>query len=189
MQSEFRRTVMGRDGQQCVLCRGAPPLEAAHIVARIAKPDELRAALLMGPNVASNGIMLCVPCHRLHDAFMWCFDPDRGVVVADALLHDEDLGLLWRDRVGVQLSQPSAADADKAAWWPPASVWAAAVDRFEAARVERHAKADDFPFFCGVCGKRYKDAVWIAKHRCEHVRHKLFTPKSVRSAGGGPQDD
>ena len=137
MQADFRHAVSLRDGQLCVLCRAEPPLEAAHIVARIAEQPELVAACLLSANVPNNGLMLCISCHRLHDAFMWCCDPSKGVVVANALLNDEELGPIWRARAGARLSQPDAADAVKAAWWPPASVWAAGVARFEAARAER----------------------------------------------------
>ena len=185
MQADFRHAVSLRDGPRCVLCRAEPPLEAAHIIARIAEQPELLAASLLSANVPNNGIMLCVPCHRLHDAFMWCFDPSAGVVVADALSHDEELGPIWSARAGAQLSQPSAADAVKAAWWPSASVWAAGVARFEAARVERHAEADDRPFSCGICRKRYKRASGVTNHNCGQVQHQLFTPESVRSAAGG----
>lgn len=183
MQTDFRHAVSLRDGSLCVLCRGESPLEAAHIIARIVEQPDLMAARLLTANVPNNGIMLCIPCHRLHDAFMWCFDPSRGVLVADALLHDTELGTAWSLRVGVQLSQPDAADAAKAAWWPPASVWAAGVARFEAAREERHTKVDERPFSCGECRKRFKLASGITKHKCGQVQHQLHTPVSVRSAG------
>ena len=174
VQSEFRRAVSLRDGARCVLCRGDPPLEAAHIVARVAELPELHAALLLGPNAPSNGIMLCIPCYRLHDASLWCFDPSRGVVVADALLLDKELGPIWRARAGAQLSQPDAADATKAAWWPPPSVWAAGVARFEAAIEERHADADERPFSCGQCHKRLKRASGVAFHSCGQVQHQSY---------------
>ena len=180
VQADFSYAVSLRDGPRCVLCRAEPPLEAAHIIARIAEQPELLAAGLLSANVPNNGIMLCVPCHRLHDAFMWCFDPSAGVVVADALSHDEELGPIWSARAGAQLSQPSAADAVKAAWWPSASVWAAGVARFEAARVERHAEADERPFSCGICRKRYKRASGVTNHNCGQVQHQ-----PVRSAAGG----
>jgi hypothetical protein len=122
-------------------CRNNPPLEAAHIIPRIADQSEMLAAGLLTLNVPTNGMMLCIPCHRLHDSFMWCFNPDTGVVVADALLHDNDLGSLWRDRVGKQLVKPPVDDAVKTAWWPPPLVWTAALARFEAAKMERHEKA------------------------------------------------
>ena len=179
---------MYRDGPLCVLCRGEPPLEAAHIIARIAEMPELLAANLLSANVTNNGIMLCIPCHRLHDAFMWCFDPSRGVVVADALLYDEGLGPAWSKRVGAPLSQPDAADAAKAAWWPSDSVWAAGVARFEAAKGKRHAEADKKPFSCGKCRKRFVRAIGLTTHTCDKVQHKLFTPESVRSAGGGARE-
>ena len=185
VQADFRYAVSLRDGARCVLCRNEPPLEAAHIIPRIADEPELLAAGLLSANVASNGIMLCIPCHRLHDAFMWCFDPSKGVLVADALSHDEELGVVWRKRAGSQLFQPDAAEAAKALWWPPASVWGAGVARFEAAREERHAVADEYPFACGTCHKRYKRASGVTRHKCGQVRHHLFTPESVRSAGGG----
>jgi hypothetical protein len=185
VQADFRYAVSLRDGKRCVLCHAEPPLEAAHIIPRIADEPELLAARLLSANVPSNGIMLCIPCHRLHDAFMWCFDPSKGVLVADALSHDDELGLIWGKRAGAQLSQPGAAEAVKALWWPTASVWAAGVARFEAAREERHAEADEFPFACGKCHKRYKRASGVTKHKCGQVRHQLFTPESVRSAGGG----
>lgn len=185
VQADFRYAVSLRDGKRCVLCHAEPPLEAAHIIPRIADEPELLAAGLLSANVPSNGIMLCIPCHRLHDAFMWCFDPSKGVLVADALSHDEELGLIWGKRAGAQLSQPDAAEAAKALGWPPASVWAAGVARFEAAREERHAEAHKSPFACAKCHKRYKSASGIAKHKCGQVRHQLFTPESVRSAGGG----
>ncbi len=126
----------------------------------------LLAAGLLSANVPNNGLMLCIPCHRLHDAFMWCFDPPKGVVVANALLNDEELGPAWRGRAGARLSQPDAADAVKAAWWPPATVWAAEVTRFEAARAERHAEADKRPFACGKCRKRFVLARGVANHKC-----------------------
>lgn len=84
----------------------------------------------------SNGMMICVSCHFLYDSFMWCFHDTLGVVVADALLHDNDLGSVWRERVGIQLVKPPVDDAVRKAWWPPLFVWAAAVARFEAAKVE-----------------------------------------------------
>ena len=187
MQADFRHAVSLRDGSLCVLCRDKPPLEAAHIIARIAEQSELDAAGLLSSNVPNNGIMLCIPCHRLHDAFMWCYDPSRGVVVADALLNDVELGPAWSQRVGLHLSRPDAADAVKAAWWPPASVWAAGVTRFEAAKIERHAEADERPFSCGICRKRYKRATGVTMHTCGQVQRQLYTPESVRvgSAGGG----
>ena len=185
MQTDFRNAVSLRDGQLCVQCRGKSSLEAAHIIARIAEQSELLSAGLLSANVPNNGIMLCTVCHLLHDAFLWCFDPPKGVVVADALLHDADLGAAWALRVGTQLSQPSAADLVKATWWPPASVWAAGVARFEAARLERHAEADRRPFSCGICRKRFKLARGLTGHRCGQVQHQLFTPESVRSASSG----
>jgi hypothetical protein len=156
MQADFRHSASLRDGARCVLCRAEPPLEAAHIILRIADVPELLAAGLLSAKVANNGIMLCIPCHRLHDAFMLCFEPSKGVLVADALSHDEELGLVWGARAGAQLSQPDAAVAVKVFWWPPASVWAAGVARFEAAKEEHHAEADENPFACGICHKRYK---------------------------------
>lgn len=166
---EFRSAVSLRDGSVCVLCRGEPPLEAAYIISRLAERPELSTALLLTPFVPNNGIMLCIPCHHLHDAFMWCFDPSKGVVVADALLNDEELGPIWRDRIGVQLSQPHAADTTKAAWWPPASVWAAAMARFEVDKAERHAEEDSSPFACGVCLKRFNRASGVTNHKCGQV--------------------
>ena len=77
----------------------------------------------------------CNPCNRLYDYFMWCFNDATGVVVADALLHDNDLGSVWRERVGIQLVKP-VDNAVKIFWWPPSLVWAAAVARFEADKVE-----------------------------------------------------
>jgi len=185
VQADFRCAVILRDGARCVLCRAESTLEAAHIISRIAEQSELEAAGLLSANVPNNGIMLCIPCHRLHDAFMWCFDPSKGVLVADALSHDEEQGFIWRARAGAQLSQPDAADVTKASWWPRASVWAAGVARFEAARVERHAEVDENPFACGICHRRYKRASGVTKHKCAQVRNQLFTPESVRSAGGG----
>jgi hypothetical protein len=182
MEADFRRGVTLRDGPLCVLCCSRePPLEAAHIIAHTAEQPELLAAGLLCPNVPNNGIMLCIPCHRLHDSFMWCFDPSKGVVVADALLHDEGLGSEWRRRVGAQLSQPAAGTA-LAAWWPPASVWAAGVGRFEAARAESLAKADKKPFFCGMCLKRYVKADGVLNHQCGRGQMgQLSTPASERS--------
>ena len=104
-------------------------------------------------------------------------------MVADALLHDAELGTLWRRHIGAQLSRPDAADVAKAAWWPPASVWAAGMARFETAKEERHAEADARPFFCSTCHKRYKRASGVTNHKCSQVQHQLFTPESVRSAG------
>ncbi len=189
MQSEFRHGVLHRDGSLCVLCRSGPPVEAAHIIARITELPELRAACLLVPNVPNNGIMLCIPCHRLHDAFMWCYDPSRGVVVAEALIQDEEQGQIWKARVGIQLSQPDAGDAAKVAWWPPPSVWAAGVARFEAAKADRRAIADDLPYSCGTCKRRFKQASGITRHKCGQVQQKLFTPKLGRSAGGGGGGD
>lgn len=133
--------------------------------------------------MTNNGIMLCINCHHLHDAFMWCFDPARGVVVADALLQDEDLGPIWRARAGAQLSSQTLPMLWALSKWPPASVWAAGVARFEAAREERHAEADKYPISCGICRKRYKRASGVVNHKCGQVQNKLFTPVSARSAG------
>jgi len=166
MQSDFRQALMLRDGSECVLCRNNAPLEAAHIIPRIADQSEMLAAGLLTLNVPTNGMMLCIPCHRLHDSFMWCFNPDTGVVVADALLHDKDLGSLWRDRVGNQLVKPPVDDAVKTAWWPPPLVWAAAIARFEAAKLERHEKADSSPHFCNTCGKRFEKGRGVTEHTC-----------------------
>ena len=111
---------------------------------------------------------------------MWCFDPSRGVIVADALLDDADLGPVWIQRVELQLAQP--AEAVNAFWWPPASVWATGVARFEASREKRHTQADEHPFPCDKCRRRFKLASGIAKHKCGQAQHVLFTPESVRSA-------
>ena len=188
VQDEFRQALLLRDGPFCVLCRSSggagrvSQLQAAHIIARIAEQPELTAAGLLNPNVPNNGIILCAPCHSLHDAYMWCFDPSRGVLVAEALLCDQELGPLWHERVGAQLTKPAAADAAKNAWWPPASVWAAGVARFEAAREARHSAADSRPFFCRSCHKRFKVAYKLAHHTCGKVQLKLFTPESVRTS-------
>ncbi len=154
VQSEFRVAILRRDGKACVLCRSSNTLlEAAHVIPRTAGLPLLHTAGLLTANLPHNGILLCVPCHRLYDASMWCFDPSSGVVVADALLSNAALGETWKARVGAQLSQPD--DAAKALYWPPPSTWAASLGLFQEARVRRHAKADAAQFPCSVCGKRW----------------------------------
>ena len=189
VQSEFRIAILRRDGKACVLCSSSSSLlEAAHVIPRTAEFPLLLSAGLMTANQPSNGIMLCVPCHRLYDAFMWCFDPTSGVVVADALLSDAALGEAWKARVGAQLSQPD--DAAKALNWPPPSAWAASLVLFHAARDKRHAKADAAQFACSVCGKRWVLLKGLTRHSClgAQASATYHTPSALRrqaSGGGG----
>jgi hypothetical protein len=189
IQSMFRANIVKRDGNACVLCRGtSSPLEAAHVLPRTAGPALLHKAGLMDANETLNGILLCTPCHRLYDAFMWCHDPTTGVVVADALLHDAALGKAWGSRVGAQLRKP-----DEAVWalyWPPTSVWAASLCLFHDARTRRHAKADAAPFPCSVCGDRWVLLRGLTHHTCRGAKASatFHTPIALRkraSGGGG----
>ena len=178
LQNEFRQGLLLRDGPVCVLCSGTDSVEAAHIIARIAEPPELDAAGPLKPNVPAS----FKPFHRLRDSFMWYFDPARGVVLADALRLDVDLGETWKEREGTHLSRPTEGSATKAVWWPPASVWAAALANFMAAKVKRNADADDSPFVCLVYHKRFKRAAGVTAHKCGRMEQQLHTPLSGRSA-------
>ena len=189
VQSEFRIAILRRDGKACVLCRSSSSLlEAAHVIPRTAGLPLLRTAGLLTANLPHNGILLCVPCHRLYDASMWCFDPTSGVVVADALLSDAALGEAWKARVGAQLSQPD--DAARALYWPPPSAWAASLGLFQEARERRHAKADAAQFPCSVCGKRWVSLKGLTRHSClgAQASATYHTPSALRrraSGGGG----
>ncbi len=186
VQSEFRIGILQRDGKACVLCRSSSLLEAAHVIPRTSGLPLLRTAGLLTANLPNNGMLLCVPCHRLYDAFLWCFDPTSGVVVADALLSDATLGEAWKARVGAQLSQP-ADDAARALYWPPPSAWAASLGVFQEARKRRHAKADAAQFPCSVCGKRWVSLKGLAHHRClgEMTSANYHTPALRRRRGSG----
>jgi hypothetical protein len=152
----------------------------------------LRTAGLLTANLPNNGILLCVPCHRLYDASMWCFDPSSGVVVADALLSDASLGEAWKARVGAQLSLPD--DAALVLNWPPPSAWSASLGLFQEARERRHAKADAAQFPCSVCGKRWVTLKGWSDHKCCGVQasHIYHTPNALRrriiGGGGGGED-
>jgi hypothetical protein len=185
VQSEFRTAIQRRDGKACVLCRSNSLLEAAHVIPRTAELPLLHKAGFLTANQPNNGILLCIPCHRLYDASMWCFDPTSGVVVADALLSDAVLGETWKARVGAQLSLPD--DAALALNWPPSSAWAASLDLFKEARVRRHAKADAAQFPCSVCGKRWATLKGCTQHRCcgAQVSFSYHTPNMLRRRARG----
>jgi hypothetical protein len=183
-QASFRRALLLRDGEDsgCALC-SERPVEAAHIIPRIASADRLMLARLPEANYVWNGILLCQDCHFLHDQHMWHFMPSTGVIVADALANDSELGALWSGRVGRQLARP--AGELQASWWPSESVWIAAHADFEAAREGRRALADEKPYACAECNWRGKTARGLKEHRCDRVKTRLFTPLPFRAAGGG----
>ena len=183
-QASFRRALLLRDGEDsgCALC-SERPVEAAHIIPRIASTEQLKLARLLDANCALNGILLCQDCHFLHDQHMWHFLPSTGVIVADALASDSELGALWSGRAGRQLARP--ADEYQASWWPLDSVWIVAHADFEAAREGRRALADEKPHACAECNWRGKTARGLREHRCDRVKTRLFTPLLHRAAGGG----
>lgn len=189
VQSEFRIAIVRRDGKACVLCRSSSlPLEAAPVIPRTAGLPLLHAAGLLTANQVNNGMLLCTPCHRLYDAFMWCFDPtsgNSGVVVAEALLCDAALGDAWRARVGTQLSQPD--DTSWAINWPLPSAWTAALGLFHEAREKRHAYADAARFPCSVCGNRWGTARGLTRHTCSGAQASAtyHTPFALRRRAGG----
>ena len=188
IQSMFRANILKRDGNACVLCSNSSLLEAAHVLPRTTGPELLYKAGLIDANETLNGILLCTPCHRLYDAFMWCLDLTSGVVVADALLCDAALGGLWGARVGAQLRKPD--DAVWALHWPPPSVWAASLGLFHDARARRHAKADAAPHHCNVCGDRWVLLRGLTRHICRGAKAgaTFHTPSALRrraSGGGG----
>jgi hypothetical protein len=177
VQSLFRRMLLRRDGEAsgCALC-GERPVEAAHVIPRIASPELLALACLPDADFVGNGILLCSSCHFLHDQFMWHYMPSTGVVVAAALASDGEQGALWSARAGRQLARP--AGQLQASWWPAESVWMAAHSCFEAAREARHAFAGDNAFACANCDWRGKTMRGLQNHtgRCDNVKTKLFTP-------------
>ena len=188
MQSQFCTNILRRDGPACVLCRSSSLLEAAHVLPRTTGPELLYKAGLVDANETLNGILLCTPCHRLYDAFMWCLDLTSGVVVADALLCDAALGGAWGARVGAQLRKPG--DAVWALRWPPPSVWAASLGLFNDARTRRHTKADAAPHHCNVCGDRWVLLRGLTRHTCRGAKAgaTFHTPSALRrraSGGGG----
>ena len=186
IQQLFRKQLLWRDGSVCVLCAATSELQAAHIVPRVAVEAKLEAAGLPDANVVSNGVILCISCHRLHDAFMWCVDASGRVRVADALKHDAELGSLWTERGAGALSLAQPSRSDKARWWPTASVWAADAASFDEARGERHRLADLRPFVCAsVCRARFKTAGGLQRHACKGRSLGMLsfeTPAFARSA-------
>ncbi len=184
VQTLFRVMLLHRDGNDsaCALCRELP-VEAAHVIPRIASAELLRRACLPSADVVSNGILLCPACHLLHDQFLWHYLPSAGVVVADALASDSDIGQLWSARAGRQLTRPEGEM--EAGWWPPEAVWRAAYAGYEAAREARHAFADDNKHSCIECDWRGKTARGLQRHHCSRVKTKFFTPLSLRQAAGG----
>ena len=185
VQTFFRGMLLHRDGNDsasCALCRELP-VEAAHVIPRIASAELLKRARLPSADVVSNGILLCPACHFLHDQLMWHYLPSAGVVVADALASDSELGQLWSTRAGRHLTRPEGEM--EASWWPPEAVWRAAYAGYEAAREARHAFAGDNKHSCIECDWRGKTARGLQRHLCSRVKTKLFTPLSLRHAAGG----
>ena len=79
-QAAFRREVMAAYGSCCVVCGwgsvhryGAVGLDAAHI----------RPLAQGGPDVSSNGTVLCALHHALFDAGLFAYDAGRRLIVAD----------------------------------------------------------------------------------------------------------
>jgi predicted restriction endonuclease len=126
--------VEARDGKRsCVACGEASATEAAHILRRTTPRPLLVAAKLRSAWDIRNGVMLCGDCHLFFDKYLWSVDEKGTVVVADALLADEEEGPHFRPMVGKHLRH-TEGDLD----WPVKQTWERHKQLFEAARVERH---------------------------------------------------
>jgi hypothetical protein len=183
VQSHFCTVILKRDGPACVLCRSSSPLEAARLIPRSAGQELLYKAGLLASNQPENGMLLCVPCHRLYAASMWCLDPASGVVVADALLRDAALGGAWGPRVGAQLRKPDVF----ANCWPPPSAWAASLGLFNDAQEARRARASAAPFSCSDCGTRWALPTGLIRHACRgaQVSATRHAPRALRRRASG----
>ena len=153
-QREFRASVEDRDGKNsCVACGAAGPTEAAHIVRRKAAASLVREAKLRTTWDVRNGVMLCHMCHLYFDKHFWCVGEDGKVVIADALLADEECERHFRPMVGVELRH-SPGERD----WPAAETWLCQEKLFKAARDKRHAERAEREFMCEDCGSLFKTA-------------------------------
>lgn len=193
-QEEFRLSLLRRDGRSCVLChesRDARYLEAAHVVPQRSSGSVLSAHGLATSACPQNGVMLCGVCHEFFDRWMWYVTADGTVVVADALLHDEDGAFksYWAKRNSRPLLQ--AADMTRTLW-PPSSVWKFRELKFLEAQRSRWESAEK-PH-CSKCGRICKNHQGLAAHidsgacqraatLCRKVVHA--TPTMHRRSGGG----
>ena len=162
LQEEFRKTLLKRDGNACVLCGAGNHLEAAHIVRRDAPQELLAEAQLLSSWAADNGILLCRLCHLEFDRHLWRVVPEappageggepwERVEVAESLRSAAgDRGARFTALHGRHLRQPT--NVIHRAAWPPAARWAVQSRLFGAALEVQAAAPAEKPFPCLLCG-------------------------------------
>ena len=180
-QREFRASLESRDGKDsCVACGHAGPTEAAHIIRHRASPSLVRAAGLHTAWDVRNGVMLCHTCHLYFDTHFWCVGEDGKVVVAEALLADEDCERHFHPLVGLKLRH-SPGDSN----WPTAATWRCQAQQFLTARAKRHEARAEREFMCEDCGSLFKRDANFRHHvkekracdaRLRHGKKLLWTP-------------
>jgi hypothetical protein len=160
-QSEFRSSIIDRDGSSCVFCGNVDQIEAAHILPYASRSllkdavNRLRYGI-GSVNDTSNGIALCWGCHKCFDANLICINPvDHSLMISDALLTNEreKFQSLQGKKIFPNFVQ-----------WPNTELLQYRVEMMNAATAARHLKKKANYFHCSLCHKDYRNLKFLSIH-------------------------
>ena len=177
-QSAFHSNVLDRDSFTCLFCgeRNKYSLQAAHIVGvhdPVTIDDDFKCKYrLAGLYATTNGLTLCIECHRMFDAHL-CYVavemagevPRLTLKVADAVLTSTNTRMVnrWAALNGRPILPPTSVHY--ADMFPRPELLNYRKELFEKARRVRHARYEGHSFKCPICTVRsFKTEAGMHQH-------------------------